>query len=111
MPENLIEFNEFMKVDIIAAKVTSAEKVEGADKLIKMQVDDGAGGRQMVAGIAPWYEPEELVGKCLPIVANLRPAKIRGELSEGMLLAAQDDAGNLALVLLDKDIAPGSRVK
>jgi methionyl-tRNA synthetase len=48
---------------------------------------------------------------CLPIVANLRPAKIRGELSEGMLLAAQDDAGNLALVLLDKDIAPGSRVK
>jgi len=111
MPENVIEFNDFMKVEIIAAKVLSAEKVEGADKLIKMKVDDGAGGRQMVAGIAPWYAPEELVGKCLPIVANLRPAKIRGELSEGMLLAAQDDAGNLALVLLDRDIAPGSRVK
>ncbi len=111
MPENVIEFNDFMKVEIIAAKVLSAERVEGADKLIKMKVDDGAGGRWMVAGIAPWYQPEALVGMCLPIVANLRPAKIRGELSEGMLLAAQDDAGNLALVLLDKDIAPGSRVK
>jgi methionyl-tRNA synthetase len=108
---NVIEYDEFAKVELIAAKVISAEKVQGADKLLKLQVDDGRGGRQIIAGIAQWKTPEEMVGLTIPIVANLKPAKLRGELSEGMLLAAQDGAGNLSVVVLQGDIAPGSRVK
>ena len=111
MSDNLIDFSEFQKVEIIVARIVSAEPVAGTDKLIKMQVDDGRGGRQMVAGIAPWIKPQELIGLHVPIVANLKPAKLRGELSEGMLLAAQDDKGNLSLVVMQKEIAPGSLVK
>jgi methionyl-tRNA synthetase len=110
MAENMIEFGDFQKVEIIVAKILSAEPVAGADKLIKMQMDDGRGGRQTVAGIAPWIKPEDLVGLHVPIIANLKPAKLRGELSEGMLLAAQDDAGNLSLVVMQEEIAPGSKV-
>ncbi|OPX23613.1 MAG: hypothetical protein B1H03_01110 [Planctomycetales bacterium 4484_113] len=110
MEASQITFDDFMRVEIIAAKILSAERVEGTDKLIKMNVDDGRGGRVCVAGIGHVYEPEKLVGLTLPMVANLKPAKLRGVLSEGMILAAQDDAGNLSLVVLDKDIAPGSRI-
>ena len=110
MVASQISFDEFMRVEIIAAKITSAERVEGTDKLIKMNVDDGRGGRVCVAGIGHVYEPEKLVGLTLPMVANLKPAKLRGVLSEGMILAAQDEAGDLSLVVLDKDIAPGTKV-
>ena len=110
MAENVIEFGDFQKVEIIVAKILSAEPVPGADKLLKMQMDDGRGGRQTVAGIAPWVKPEDLVGLYVPIVANLKPAKLRGELSEGMMLAAQDGEGNLSLVVMQKEIAPGSKV-
>jgi methionyl-tRNA synthetase len=108
---NIIEYDEFAKVELIAAKVLSAERVKGADKLLKLQVDDGRGGRQIIAGIAQWKTPEEMVGLTIPIVANLKPAKLRGEISEGMLLAAQDGEGNLSVAVLQTDIAPGSRVK
>ncbi len=107
---DMIEFSDFQKVEIIVAKILSAELVPGADKLVKMQMDDGRGGRQTVAGIAPWVKPEELVGLYVPIIANLKPAKLRGELSEGMMLAAQDGQGNLSLVVMQQEIAPGSKV-
>jgi len=110
MEASQITFDDFMRVEIIAARITSAERVEGTDKLIKMNVDDGRGGRVCVAGIGHVYEPEKLVGLTLPMVANLKPAKLRGVLSEGMILAAQDEAGDLSLVVLDKDIAPGTKV-
>ncbi len=108
---NMIEYDDFIKVELVAAKVIAAERVEGADKLLKLQVDDGRGGRQIIAGIAQWVKPEDMVGLTIPIVANLKPAKLRGELSQGMLLAAQDGAGNLSVVVLQQEIAPGSRVK
>ncbi len=106
----LISIEEFMKVQILAAKVLSAERVEGTEKLLKLRVNDGTRERVMVAGVAHQYPPEFFVGKTIPIVANLKPVKLRGILSEGMILAAQDPEGNLSIVLMDKDIAPGSRV-
>ncbi len=108
---NMIEYDDFIKVELVAAKVIAAERVEGADKLLKLQVDDGRGGRQIIAGIAQWVKPEDLVGLTIPIVANLKPAKLRGELSEGMLLAAQDGAGGLSVVVCQSEITPGARVK
>jgi len=106
----LISIDEFMKVEIIAAKVLTCERVEGTEKLLKLTVHDGKRERVMVAGVAHQYPPEFFIGKTLPIVANLKPAKVRGILSEGMILAAEDPSGNLSLVLMDKEIAPGSRI-
>lgn len=107
---SLISIDEFMRVQIVAAKVVSAERVEGTEKLLKLVVFDGTRERVMVAGVAHQYPPEFFVGKTLPIVANLKPAKVRGILSEGMILAAEDASGNLSVVLMDKEIAPGSRI-
>ncbi len=109
VPEaGLITFDEFGKVKLIAACVTAAERVEGADRLLRLQVDDGAGGRQIVAGVAQHYSPEEIIGKRICLVSNLAPAKIRGVESNGMLLAAK--AGK-ALSLVDPgEVPPGSSI-
>ncbi len=86
-----ISFDEFAKVDLRVAVVTRAEHHPNADRLLKLQLDDGSGTpRQICAGIKGYYEPEDLVGKRIIIVANLAPRKIRGEESRGMLLAASD---------------------
>ena len=84
---------------------------EKSDKLLKLQLDDGSGTpRQVVSGIAAWYKPEDLVGKKIIVVANLKPAKLRGELSQGMLLAA--DVGEAASVIfVNSDIPNGSKVR
>ena len=95
----------------MVARVVSAEEHPNADKLLKLQVDAGDGQRQIVAGIAQHYQPEELIGKNIIIVVNLKPAKLRGEISEGMLLAATSSDGTLELVSVSSRIAPGSRVK
>ena len=89
---------------------SEAEKIEGADKLLKLQIDLGEEKRQLVAGIALHYKPEELVGKTIVVVANLKPAKLRGVKSEGMLLAASI-GDTLKLVTVDGDIGPGASVK
>ena len=81
-----------------------------ADKLLKLQIDLGGETRQIVAGIAQHYRPEELVGKKIVVVANLKPAKIRGEVSQGMLLAASTE-DQLSLVTVEKDLPAGARVK
>ena len=105
-----IEIADFAKVDLRVAKVLEAERVEGADKLLKLQVDLGTEQRQIVAGIAKQYAPEELVGKKIIVVANLKPAKLRGIESNGMLLAASDTESISILTPL-KDVAIGSKVK
>jgi methionine--tRNA ligase beta chain len=90
-PKPPITFDEFAKVDLRVAKVIKAEPHPAADRLLKLQVDDGSGTpRQICAGIRAYYKPEDLVGRSIIIVANLAPRVIRGEESRGMLLAASD---------------------
>ena len=104
-----IEFTDFTKVDLRTARIVEAERIEGADKLLRLQIEIGSEKRQIVAGIALFYKPEELVGKTVVVVANLKPAKIRGVESNGMLLAAT--AGDaLKLVSVEGEVASGARV-
>lgn len=114
-----ITFDEFAKVDLRVAKVVHAENHPSADRLFKLQLDDGSGTpRQICAGIRGYYTPEQLIGKHIVIVANLAPRKIRGEESRGMLLAASDapkDGSpeaqrNVVILMPASDIAPGSVV-
>jgi len=109
--DNLVDISEFAKLELLVARVISAEKHPNADKLLKLQVDTGNGQRQIVAGIAKHYQPEELVGRNIIIVANLKPATLRGEVSQGMLLAATSADGTVEIVSVSERIAPGSRVK
>jgi methionyl-tRNA synthetase len=106
---NLLDIAEFAKAELRVAEVLSAEKVEGADKLLKLQVDTGGDKRQIVAGIAEHYTPEQMIGKKVVVVANLKPAKIRGVESRGMLLAAKKGK-KLFVVAPDGDIPPGATV-
>lgn len=108
-PEELIDITEFGKVKLKTAKVLTAERVEGADKLLKLQIEVGSEKRQLVAGVAQYYTPEEMVGKTIVIVANLKPAKIRNIESAGMLLAAKSGK-KLALVTVDGEVASGASV-
>ena len=104
-----IEFADFLKVDLRVATVLEAEKIKKAKKLLKLKLSIGNEERQVVAGIAESYEPEQLIGKTVIFVANLKPAVIRGVESQGMILAAAGAAG-LALSALDGQAAPGTRV-
>lgn len=129
----MITFDEFKKAELRVATIKAAERVEGSEKLIKLQLDLGVVSpapavqtpvegeeqisapepvrekRQIVAGIGKRYTPEELIGKQIVIVANLAPRALMGIESHGMLLAASDDDG-LALVAPDRDVAPGAQV-
>ncbi|MBR7107152.1 MAG: methionine--tRNA ligase [Lentisphaeria bacterium] len=105
----VITINDFQRTELRTAKVLKAEKVEGADKLLKLEIEVGSENRQIVSGIAPWYAPDDLIGKNIVIVANLQKAKIRGIESCGMLLAAKC-GDTLALVMPDKDIPSGTLV-
>jgi methionyl-tRNA synthetase len=107
MPE--ISFEEFSKLDFRVAEVKEAQDVKGADKLLKLTIDLGSEQRQIVAGIAQAYSPEEMVGKRIVLVTNLKPAKIRGIESKGMLLVAKD-GGILSLVVVDREVQKGSRI-
>ena len=106
-----ISLEEFSKVQLRVAEVKAADKVEGADKLLKLTLAVGDETRTVVSGIAPWYQPEELPGRKVVLVANLKPAKLRGIVSEGMILAADDGDGNLTLVAPDRTIAVGAEVR
>lgn len=106
-----IDITYFQKIDLRVAEIRQAEKVEGADRLLKLQVDIGGEPRQIVAGIAQHYKPEELIGKKIVIVANLKPATIRGVESRGMLLAASNNE-LLSILALDRPVVPsGAKVK
>ena len=106
-----ITIDDFMKVDLRVAKVLTAEKVANSRKLVKMTIDVGPEQRTLVAGIAESYEPEALVGRTIVMVFNLKPAKLMGIESNGMVLAASPDGGKPTLVGFDQDIAPGTRVR
>lgn len=106
-----VSIDYFAKLDLRTAKVISAEKVKKADKLLHLTVDMGGKERSIVSGIAEYYTPEELIGKQVVIIANLKPVKLRGILSEGMILCASDDDGNLSIVSPDKVLASGSEVR
>ena len=111
-----ISIDEFVKLDLRVATIRAAEFHPNADKLLKLQLDDGSGTpRQICAGIRAYYKPEDLVGKLIVIVANLAPRMLRGEESRGMLLAAGDapkDAETRRVVVLTPmaDISPGAIV-
>ncbi|HBN95070.1 MAG TPA: methionine--tRNA ligase subunit beta, partial [Firmicutes bacterium] len=107
----LVNIEDFLKCELVVAEIVEAGPVEGADRLLKLQVDIGSEKRQIVAGIAKHYAPSDLVGKRIIVVRNLKPAKLRGELSEGMLLAATAPDGTLELVSVSDAIPAGSRVK
>ncbi|MFP4662445.1 MAG: methionine--tRNA ligase subunit beta, partial [Halanaerobiales bacterium] len=109
--KELISFDDFMKLDIRVAEVLEAEKIEGSNKLLKLQVDMGEEKRQLVAGVAKHYEAENMVGKKILMLANLEPATIFGVESNGMILAASNDEGELTLTTVEKDISSGSMVK
>ncbi|TKC13887.1 methionine--tRNA ligase [Robertmurraya kyonggiensis] len=105
-----ITIEDFMKVDLRVAQVIQAEPVKKADKLLKLQLDLGYEKRQVVSGIAQYYKPEELVGRKVVCVTNLKPVKLRGELSEGMILAGSKD-GQLSLATIAEALPLGARVK
>ncbi|GGL68478.1 methionine--tRNA ligase [Deinococcus aerolatus] len=109
--EALISIDDFARIDLRVAEVIACEAVAKADKLLKLTVRMGEETRTVVSGIRKWYEPEALVGRKVILVANLKPAKLRGIESQGMILAAEDDAGNLDLVGLTLDLPSGTKVR
>jgi len=106
-----ISIDDFMKVELRVAKVIAAERVPKSNKLIKLQVDVGSEQRQLVAGIAEAYEPEALVGRTVVVVFNLKPAKLMGVESNGMVLAASPEGGKPTLVGFEAPPDPGTRVR
>jgi len=105
-----ISIDDFLKVDLRVATVLACEPIPKADKLLKLQLDMGYEKRQVVSGIAEYYKPEELIGKKVIVVANLKPVKLRGELSQGMILAGGKD-GYLTLATVDEKLENGAQVK
>lgn len=109
LPE--IQFDDFTKVELRVAKIIECEPVKKAKKLLKLQVNDGTSElRQIVSGISQWYKPEDLIGKSVIIVANLKPAKLCGEMSYGMLLAGDTAAGGVQVAFVD-GIEPGTKLR
>ncbi len=105
---DLIGIEDFLKLDIRLARIISAERVEGSEKLLKLRVSLGEEERTLVAGIAKFYSPEELIGKKVLMLANLKPRKIFGIESQGMILALSDGE-NLSLIVPDRDIKEGAK--
>lgn len=110
-----ISYDEFQRLEIRMGKVLEAERVPGTDKLLKLTVDLGNETRQLVAGIAHVYAPEEVVGRTIPVLANLEPRTIRGIESQGMILCPTDGEGNPVLLIPDpareREVPPGSPVR
>jgi methionine--tRNA ligase beta chain len=108
--EKMITFDDFKKIDMRIGKILSAEKVEGTDKLMKIEIDLGKEKRQLVAGIADMYDPNSLIGKEIPVLMNLEPRKIRGIESQGMILAV-DVGGKPVIMHPDREVPPGSTIR
>lgn len=106
-----IEIDDFFKAKLVVARILKAEKLPKADKLLKLEIDPGTGPRTIIAGIARHYKPEDIIGKNIAVVRNLKPAKIRGIESKGMLLAASNkDKTELKLLIVDDSMKPGDRI-
>lgn len=112
-PESIaqIGIDDFSKVSLKIAQIKTCEKVEKSDKLLKLMLNDGEGLRQVVSGIAKWYTPEDLIGKKIILVANLKPAKLRGVESNGMILAADVEDGAAKVLFVDDSIPTGSKIR
>lgn len=109
--EDVIEYEDFAKVDLRVGRVLSAERVQGSRKLVKLIVDLGGERRQILAGLAPWYKPEEFVGKYVIVVANLKPKRMMGLESQGMILATcGGDSRRPALLTVEGEARPGEKV-
>ena len=109
---SLIDIEEFGKIDLRVAQIKACEPIKKAKKLLKLQLDDGfEGGRQVVSGIAPWYKPEDLIGKKVVVVANLKPAKLCGEESQGMVIAADCDENTVKVLFVDESIPNGAKLR
>jgi methionine--tRNA ligase beta chain len=110
MAETII-YDDFKKLDLRVGKIKEAELVLGSNNLVKLKVDIGTEERQIIAGIAQCYKPENLIDKEIIIVANLAPRMIRGLESKGMLLAAGESAADVVLLTVDKEVNPGMMVQ
>ena len=106
-----VSYDDFAKLDIRVGKVVECTKVPKADKLLQFKIDDGMGGRTIVSGIAKFYDPAELVGKEVCFIANFEPRKLKGVVSEGMILSAEDADGRLVVVGPTGPVRPGSTVR
>lgn len=106
----MITFDDFKKVDLQVAQVRSCQRVEGSEKLLRLELDDGADGRQIIAGVGTRYECEDMEGRLIIIVANLAPREIMGLESQGMLLAADTPEGPV-LLLPDGEVVPGTKIR
>jgi methionyl-tRNA synthetase len=111
IPDGKISIDDFAKIELRVAQVKTAERVKGADKLLRLEVDLGTEVRQLVAGIAEAYEPETLIGRKVVIVANLAPRKLRGLESNGMIVAASPEGGKPVLASFLEDVPIGTRLK
>ena len=108
--QNFISIDDFKKVQISVGEILEAEKIENADKLLKLKVNFGDHDRQILSGIAEYFQPADLIGKKCPFATNLAPRVIRGFESNGMIMAAKDDAGNFSLLNVDQKIKNGTRI-
>jgi methionyl-tRNA synthetase len=108
--DNLVSIEDFVKLEIKTGKVLKAEAVKGSNKLVRLEVDTGE-PRQIVAGIGKAYRPEDLEGKTIAVVTNLKPAKLMGVESQGMLLAATGPDGEPSVLMPDRDVPPGAKIK
>ena len=106
-----ITIDDFAKIDLRVAKVLECEKVKKSKKLLCLQLDDGMGGRQVVSGIAQWYKPEDLIGKKIIVVANLKPVKLCGVESNGMICAADTPDGAASVIFPDQSLPCGSKIR
>ena len=107
----MVNYEEFSKMDMRVGTVISAENVEKSDKLLKLVIDFGTEQRTLMAGVKKWYSAESLVGKQIAILFNLEPRKVFGIESQGMILAAEDSAGNVSVLTVDKKLENGAQVK
>lgn len=110
MAEQLIDIEEFRRIDLRVARIKKAERIPGSRKLIRLIVDLGDEERQLIAGLAQWYSPEELVGRYVVVVANLKPKRFLGYESRGMLLATRGENGKPVLLTVAEPVKPGERV-
>jgi methionyl-tRNA synthetase len=106
-----VEFDTFMKADLRVGTVLECERVPKADKLLKFLIDDGLEKRTIVSGIAQHYKPEDLVGKQVVFIANLAPRKLKGVVSQGMILSAENADGSLTVISPSAPATPGARIK
>lgn len=107
----MINFDEFLKVELRVAEVIGASRVEGSEKLLRLDVSLGEEKRQILAGIGKSYAPEDLIGKSVVIVANLEPRMLMGLESQGMIIAAVDESGLPIVMVPEKKVSPGSVLK